>query len=120
MAREIQTHTAQGVDAPLEIDPVDLKRMRDERKDHLVVDVREQWELEIAALDQCLHLPLGDLPARYAELPKDRPVVVLCRTGRRSLQATMWLREQGYANAVNLRGGTHLWADQVDPSMRKY
>ena len=120
MAREGEIGTRQGADAPVEIDPVDLNRMRHERANHLVVDVREQWELEIAALDGSLHLPLGDLPTRYAELPKDRPLVVLCRTGRRSLQATMWLRSQGYGNAVNLRGGVHLWSDQVDPSMRKY
>jgi len=120
MAREAQTDAQDGGAAPVEIDPVDLNRMRNDKAPHLVVDVREPWELEIAALDNCLHLPLGDLPARYAELPKDRPVVVLCRTGRRSLQATMWLRAQGYGNAVNLRGGTHLWSDQVDPAMRKY
>jgi rhodanese-related sulfurtransferase len=119
MTRESQSQAAAG-GAPLEIDPVDLNRMREEGKDHLVVDVREQWELEIAQLAGSLHLPLGDLPVRHVELPKDRPVVVLCRTGRRSLQAVMWLRAQGYGNAVNLRGGTHLWADQVDPSMRKY
>lgn len=120
MARESQADTQDGASAPVEIDPVDLNRMRREKAKHLLVDVREQWELEIAALDDFLHLPLGDLPARYTELPKDRPVVVLCRTGRRSLQATMWLRAQGYGNAVNLRGGTHLWSDQIDPTMRKY
>ncbi|MCC7046121.1 MAG: sulfurtransferase [Alphaproteobacteria bacterium] len=118
MAQEAQS--AAGAQSAVEIDPVNLRQMRQDQVRHLVVDVREQWELEIASLPDSLHLPLGDLPARYTELPKDRPLVVLCRTGRRSLQATMWLRAQGYGNAVNLRGGVHLWSDQVDPTMRKY
>ena len=111
---------AAGGDVPLEIEPVDLYRMRREGAPHFVVDVREQWELEICALPDILHVPLADLPARHAELPGDRPVIVVCRTGRRSLQATLWLRAQGYPNTINLRGGVHLWSDQIDPTMRKY
>ena len=107
-------------DAPLEIDPAELNRMRQDGARHLIVDVREKWELDVANLGESLHLPLGDLPARSGELPKDLPLVMLCRTGRRSLQATLWLRSQGYPQAVNLRGGVHQWSDDIDPTMRKY
>ena len=118
MAAESQS--APTGDVPLEIEPVDLDRMRREGAPHAVVDVREIWELEICALPDILHVPLADLPARFGELPVDRPLIVVCRTGRRSLQATLWLRAQGYANSSNLRGGVHLWSDQIDPTMRKY
>ncbi len=122
MARESTTEadTAPAGELPVEIDPVDFQRMRQEGAKHLIVDVREKWELDVANLGESLHVPLGDLPARSGELPKDLPLVILCRTGRRSLQATLWLRSQGYPQAVNLRGGVHQWSDDIDPTMRKY
>lgn len=121
MAREMTSESsAAAAELPVEIDPVDFNRMRQEGARHLIVDVREKWELDVANLGDSLHLPLGDLPARSAELPKDLPLVILCRTGRRSLQATLWLRSQGYPQAVNLRGGVHQWSDDIDPTMRKY
>jgi len=122
MARETTPETATGAagEVPLEIDPVELDRMRKEGAPHLVVDVREKWELDVCGLDKSLHVPLGDLPSRAGELPKDKPLIMLCRTGRRSLQAALWLRSQGYAQAINLRGGVHQWSDDIDPTMRKY
>lgn len=121
MAREMNSGAGDAAaELPVEIDPADLNRMRKEGADHLVVDVREKWELEVCGLEGSLHLPLGDLPVRSTELPKNRTLVILCRTGRRSLQATLWLRSQGYPNATNLRGGVHQWSDDIDPTMRKY
>ncbi len=107
-------------DPKLEIGPHDLKAMRDRGARHLVVDVREKWELDVAGLPDVKHIPLGDLPARFAELPKDRPLVMLCRSGRRSMDATVFLHQQGYAQAVNLRGGILLWGAELDPSMKAY
>ncbi len=105
---------------PLEIGPQEYDKMRREGARHVAVDVREGWELEICALDNTLHIPLRDLPKRVGELPADVPVVVICRSGRRSMDATNWLRAQGYANATNLRGGVLLWGQEIDPSMRSY
>lgn len=105
---------------PLEIAPRELDRMRREGARHVAVDVREKWELEICQLDNTLHVPLGDLPKRVGELPKDVPVVLICRSGRRSMDATNWLRAQGYSNATNLRGGVLLWGQEIDPGMRSY
>ena len=106
--------------APLEIGPADLDRMRRAGARHLVVDVREKWELDVSALSDAKHVPLGELQARAAELPRDIPLVMLCRSGRRSMDATNWLRAQGYANATNLRGGINLWAAEIDPTMKTY
>jgi rhodanese-related sulfurtransferase len=107
-------------DAGLEIGAKDLQRMRAQGEKHLVVDVREKWELDVAALPDVKHIPLGELQARFAELPKDRPLVMFCRSGRRSMDATVFLRQQGYDKAVNLRGGVLSWAAEVDPSMKTY
>lgn len=118
MASTTSDHAAPPV--PLEIGPQEFDRMRREGARHVAVDVREKWELEICQLDNTLHVPLGDLPKRVGELPTDVPVVVICRSGRRSMDATNWLRSQGYANATNLRGGVLLWGQEIDPTMRGY
>ncbi|MGQ0675706.1 MAG: rhodanese-like domain-containing protein [Rhodospirillales bacterium] len=107
-------------DATLEIGPKDLVMMRERGAKHLVVDVREKWELDVAALPDVKHIPLGELQTRFAELPKDRPLVMFCRSGRRSMDAALFLRQRGYAQAVNLRGGVLAWAAEVDPSMKTY
>jgi rhodanese-related sulfurtransferase len=53
-------------------------------------------------------------------LPQDKPLVVVCHHGMRSMQAVMWLRSQGFQNAVNLRGGIDAWARQIEPRMATY
>lgn len=105
---------------PVEIGPREFDAMRREGKPHVAVDVREKWELEVCAISDALHVPLGELPQRFGELPKDKPVVVICRSGRRSMDATMFLRERGYDKATNLRGGVLLWGQEIDPTMRSY
>ena len=105
---------------PLEIAPDILAKMRRDGEPHVVLDVREAWELDICSLTDCLHIPLGQLAERVDELPKDRPIVVVCHTGRRSLTATRLLRETGVAQATNLKGGVEAWAIDVDPEMQRY
>ena len=77
--------------------------------DAFVLDVREDEEWEAGHVDGSLHIPLMDLPQRLDELPPDTPLVVVCRVGGRSAQATTWLVQQGY-DAANLEGGLFAWA----------
>ena len=74
-----------------------------------LLDVREPDEWAAAHVDGALHVPLAQLPARVAELPRDRPVAALCRRGPRSEQATAFLRAQG-VEAYNVDGGMTAWA----------
>ena len=105
---------------PPEIGPLELKALRGGEEPYALLDVREEWELAIAGWPEALHLPLGELEARKDELPRDRPLVVVCRTGRRSRRATEFLRRQGFLNASNLRNGVHGWSAEVDPAMERY
>lgn len=105
---------------PMEMSPEDLASMRSEGKPHTVLDVREAWELDICKLVDCIHIPLNDLAQRIDELPTDRPLVLICHSGQRSLMATRFLREAGLAQSVNLIGGVDAWADRIDSSMRRY
>lgn len=86
----------------------------------LVLDVRERWELDICAIDGAIHIPLGELAERRAELDRERPLVVLCHHGVRSLHAAEFLQGCGFADVADLLGGIDAWAGQIDPAMDRY
>ncbi len=108
------------IDLPLEITVEDLDRMRRDGEDHALLDVREPHELAIIALSGSIDIPMGTVPERVAELPKDRTIAVLCRSGGRSLKVTQWLRASGYENATNVAGGINAWAERIDTSLEPY
>ncbi len=103
-----------------DITPNDLQKMRAENPDLYVLDVREPHEIDICAIDGTHKIPLGQIPTRFAEVPKDEPVVVHCKLGGRSAQAVEFLQSQGYTNVKNLAGGILRWIDDVDNSLTKY
>jgi rhodanese-related sulfurtransferase len=105
---------------PLQIAVDDLDRWRRDSHALAILDVREPWERDICAFDGSHNIPLGELPGRIGELPTDRPLVVVCHHGMRSLQATQWLRAQGREQACNLQGGIDAWASQIDAGMKRY
>jgi len=107
---------------PGEINPVELKTKLDAGEDIVLLDVREPRELEIATLENIVHIPVGQLQERVNELApyKDKTIVVYCRSGGRSLPCMEFLRSVGYQHAFNLTGGILAWADTVDPSITKY
>lgn len=86
----------------------------------LVLDVREAKELKICTLPTFLHIPLGDLPREWEQLPQDRIIVTVCHHGYRSLQAAIFLMSHGFEKVLNLEGGIQAWANQVDPLMVQY
>ena len=104
----------------VQIDVQELARWREGGVPHTLVDVREPWETAICLIEGSLSVPLGQIPARAATLPVDRPVVVACHHGMRSMQAVAWLRRNGHDNVTNLAGGVDAWARQIDPSMAVY
>ncbi len=75
----------------------------------LLLDVREADEWTAGHAAAAVHMPLGTLQTRHTELPKDRPIVAVCRVGGRSERATIALRAEGY-DVVNLTGGMQAWA----------
>jgi len=99
------------------ISPAELKARLDAGEDLFVLDVRMDWELAISQLDFAQQIVLDELPERMAEIPQDRPVVLVCRSGGRSMQACQFLAAQGWPTLYNLEGGILEWARQVDPSL---
>lgn len=102
-----------------EISPAEFVSRRD-RGDHLtLLDVREGWELDIASVAGVQHIPMGEVADRIAEIARDREVVVMCRSGRRSLEVAKYLQQNGF-NAVNLAGGVLAWSRDLDATIPTY
>lgn len=85
-----------------------------------LLDVREDWERDTATITGSVHIPLGELPSRVHELSEDDDIVVYCHHGGRSLQAALWLSQQGYDDVANLDGGIDAWSRQIDDSIPRY
>ena len=102
-----------------EITPRELKSRLDRGDDLFILDVREPHEYQICNLGGYL-IPLGDLSRRVNELDSSREIVAHCRSGKRSAEATEFLRKAGFRKVLNLKGGILAWSDEVDPSVPKY
>ena len=105
-----------------EISATELKAILDEGGAVALVDVREDFEREIADLPEVgqKRSPLAGLPQRISELDRERPLVLYCRSGSRSGLATAALHDLGFTNVRNLKGGLLAWKEEVDPSIRAY
>jgi sulfur-carrier protein adenylyltransferase/sulfurtransferase len=114
-----------GEEAPVsqstvpELTPRELKARLDRGDDLFILDVREPHEYQICNLGGHL-IPLGDLPQRLSELDSSREIVAHCRSGKRSAEASDFLRQAGFRKVLNLKGGILAWSDEVDPSVPKY
>jgi rhodanese-related sulfurtransferase len=103
-----------------EISPVDAAELLRENKARLI-DVREPWEFATAHVDGSVPMPMGDVPGRaHQELDPDERLVVLCHMGMRSMNVTVWLRNQGFEQVQSLRGGIDAWSVEVDGSVPRY
>ena len=93
-----------------EIDSAGLQERMAAGEDIHLVDIRTPGEVAQAAIPNAAHLPMHLLPLRMSELPRDKEVVLYCRSGARSYHACAYLAQQGFDNVLNLRGGIIAWA----------
>jgi sulfur-carrier protein adenylyltransferase/sulfurtransferase len=103
-----------------EISPEELRAELAGPQPPMLLDVREPNEWEIVHLPGARLIPRGQLPDRLSEITGARRVVVYCRTGGRSSQATRLLLDLGFTNVQNLTGGITAWAQRIDPSLPTY
>ncbi len=86
-----------------------------------IIDVREPFEVEIAAIPNTKLIPLGEVVARAKEIDGSRTAIIHCKAGGRSAKAIVALQESGYkGKLLNLKGGITAWSDEVDASVPKY
>lgn len=94
--------------------------LRSDKPAPVLLDVREPWETALCQLPGSIAIPMGDVPARLAELDPAQTVVCICHHGMRSLRVAQFLQERGFADVINLSGGIDAWAREVDPSFPTY
>jgi rhodanese-related sulfurtransferase len=90
------------------------------REAPLLLDVREPWEHDKARIAGSQLVPMGQVPARVAELSKENEVVAICHHGGRSMQVAAFLEKSGFSRVHNLAGGIDAWSRTVDASVPLY
>lgn len=109
-----------GMTPPPTVPTLTVQELHDKRmqgEDHFLLDVREPDEYESARITGSILIPLGQVTARAAEIPQDKPVFVHCRSGMRSAKAVAALQELGYTQVWSVSGGIIAWAKDIDPSV---
>jgi rhodanese-related sulfurtransferase len=111
-----------GIDMGSENTVQELARKQATGEPLLLLDVRQPFEHEIAALPHSLLVPMGELPTRIREIsaPTDGMIVVYCHHGVRSLVAGNFLACNGFRNVVSLAGGIDAWSREIDSAVPRY
>jgi len=86
----------------------------------VLLDVREHDELAVAAVTGARHIPMREVPARLDELDAETPIVVMCHAGGRSRRVAEFLKENGFSDVYNLKGGIDAWSTQLDSRVPRY
>jgi len=104
----------------IEISAADAAALLKEKGARLI-DVREPWEFVTARIEGSVPMPMGEVPSRaHQELDPEERILVVCHHGIRSMNVTVWLRNQGFEQAQSLRGGINAWSAEVDPTVARY
>ncbi len=108
---------------PYEVTPQAAKDKLSDRKQAVLVDVREPAEFALAHIDGSELIPMGAVPAELQKLEgwaDSADLLILCHHGVRSMQVTMWLRAHGIENCYSVAGGIDRWSWEVDPDVPRY
>jgi adenylyltransferase/sulfurtransferase len=101
-----------------DISPAEVAEKIASGEDVVLIDVREPYEWETGHVPQATHIPMREVPTRLDDIPRDKEVVMICRSGGRSERVRQYLEQMGYTRVKNLVGGMQRWARDVDPSVR--
>jgi len=102
------TTAADVASLPEQISVQTVNEVKD-RDDVFVIDVREQWEYDEGHIPGITLIPMGDIPTSLDELPRDKEILLTCRSGNRSGQMLNLLKQEGFTNVHNMQGGILAW-----------
>ena len=103
-----------------EMEVTELDKLLKNGSSPTIIDVREEFELEISKIEGAMHIPMNQVPERLEELNPDNEYVIMCRTGVRSSQICEFLSNQNFRSVANLTGGINEWAKKIDSSLPIY
>jgi molybdopterin/thiamine biosynthesis adenylyltransferase/rhodanese-related sulfurtransferase len=109
-----------GMTPPPDVPTLSVQELHEKRQngeEHFLLDVREPDEYEFGHIAGSTLIPLGEVAGRVAEIPRDRSVLVHCRSGVRSAKAVAALQDQGFTDVWNVAGGILAWSREIDPSV---
>jgi sulfur-carrier protein adenylyltransferase/sulfurtransferase len=98
----------------------ELQRRMNSGQPFILLDVREPFEFEMARIEGANLIPLGELPARWQELDREKEIFVFCHSGMRSERAADFLRSTGFSKVANVAGGIDAWSEEIDPDVPRY
>jgi rhodanese-related sulfurtransferase len=102
-----------------DMDVAELARWKSEGKDFVLLDVRNHNEVELASIPGAINIPMREVQARVREIPRGKPVVVMCHIGERSTRIARFLVTDGFGDVFNLDGGIDAYA-LLDHSVGRY
>ncbi|MBY0280808.1 MAG: sulfurtransferase [Alphaproteobacteria bacterium] len=108
------------MDLPHIVSVLDVKGLFDSKADFCLIDVRQDWEFELCHIENSLHLPLDQLAEKLHEIPTDKPLYTLCHHGIRSGHAAILLKNAGFKDVSNIKGGIDAWAKEIDSTLKTY
>tara|TARA_A100001015_G_scaffold88830_1_gene98790 strand:+ start:335 stop:664 length:330 start_codon:yes stop_codon:yes gene_type:complete len=100
-----------------EITVSDLSKKINDNDDFILIDVRTDDEYNFSNIKQAKHIPLDQLPQKFATLNKNKEYVLQCRSGGRSYKAAQIMKKNGFNKVYNLIGGLIDWSEKIDPSI---
>jgi len=105
----------------LEITPSELQDyLKVANPPPLLLDVREAAEFAICHIAGSRHIPMNQVPQALDDLNPEQEIIVICHHGMRSARIASYLQQVGFDKVLNLAGGIHAWASEVDPNMPTY
>ncbi|MCA0972849.1 rhodanese-like domain-containing protein [Halobacillus litoralis] len=96
-----------------EITPNEVEKKIEQNDDMTIIDVREDEEVAEGMVPEAKHIPLGQIPNEIEKLPKDQEYIMICRSGRRSMNAAEYMKENGFSNVKNMQGGMLQWDGEL-------
>ena len=103
-----------------EIDALTLKKQIDSHADIELIDVREEYEVEICKIKDSTHIPMNQIPNHLNDLDNKKKLIIICKSGVRSYHVCQFLHQEGFKNIYNLKGGIINWALEIDNSLELY
>jgi len=117
---DVEEEILDGSEVPLEVDVKSARDLLAAEPPAYLLDVREPYEVAICKLEGGAHIPMRNVPEAFESLPRDRPIIVYCHTGVRSLHVAKLLRAKGRGSATSMVGGIDAWARRFEPEMARY
>jgi len=108
----------QNIPSPIEeISVHRLKRLQDKKAEFILLDVRENFEVNISKIPGSIHIPMDQIPNRLGELDSKKDIIIYCKSGVRSASVCEYLINKNFKSLKNVKGGIKSWSLEIDPSI---